>query len=111
MHEDPDRLARLEDQERQNLADECCAYIHELHGRDQLIALCDVTSPVRFRVRDGIPCLEDDSCMPPDMPYGRCVMIEARDLNDAIRIAGRTPLARFGQVEVRPLQKWEPEDE
>ena len=31
-------------------------------------------------------------------------MIEARDLNDAIQIAARIPLAKIGSVEVRPIQ-------
>ena len=33
---------------------------------------------------------------------GFCV-IEARDLNDAMQIAGRMPLATMGSIEVRPL--------
>ncbi len=32
-------------------------------------------------------------------------IFEARDLNDAIRIAARTPSARFGSIEVRPLNE------
>jgi hypothetical protein len=31
------------------------------------------------------------------------VLIEARDLNEAIRIAGRIPSARLGSIEVRPV--------
>lgn len=30
-------------------------------------------------------------------------LIEARDLNEAIRVAGRMPLATMGSIEVRPL--------
>lgn len=32
-------------------------------------------------------------------------LFEARDLNDAIRIAAKTPSARFGSIEVRPLNE------
>lgn len=32
-------------------------------------------------------------------------LFEARDLNDAVRIAARTPSARFGSIEVRPLNE------
>lgn len=32
-------------------------------------------------------------------------IFEARDLNDAIRIAAKTPSAQFGSIEVRPLNE------
>lgn len=35
---------------------------------------------------------------------GGFVLIEARDLNDAIRIAAQLPLAEAGYVEVRPIR-------
>lgn len=31
------------------------------------------------------------------------VLVQARDLNDAIQLAGRMPLATVGSIEVRPL--------
>jgi hypothetical protein len=31
------------------------------------------------------------------------VFIEARDLNEAIEIAGRMPMAKVGSIEVRPV--------
>ena len=37
---------------------------------------------------------------------GGFYLIEARDLNDAIQVAGRIPGARVGSIEVRPV--WEP---
>ena len=36
---------------------------------------------------------------------GGFVLIEARDLNEAIRIAGDLPLARVGTIEVRPFEE------
>ncbi|MCC6944857.1 MAG: YciI family protein [Thermomicrobiales bacterium] len=32
-------------------------------------------------------------------------IFDARDLNDAIRLAARTPSAQFGSIEVRPLDE------
>ena len=32
------------------------------------------------------------------------IIIEARDLNDAIRLAGAMPLANVGSIEVRPIK-------
>jgi hypothetical protein len=38
---------------------------------------------------------------------GGFVLIEARDLNKAIRIASKIPLAKLGTVEVRPIMNVE----
>jgi hypothetical protein len=35
-------------------------------------------------------------------------LIEARDLNEAIQIAGKIPPAREGSIEVRPVRQLEP---
>jgi hypothetical protein len=35
-------------------------------------------------------------------------LIDARDLNDAIRIAAKMPRARLGCIEVRPLEECDP---
>ena len=34
---------------------------------------------------------------------GGFILIEARDMNEALQIAARIPIARFGGVEVRPV--------
>jgi hypothetical protein len=33
------------------------------------------------------------------------MLIEARDLNDAIQVAARIPMARHGTIEVRPIRE------
>jgi hypothetical protein len=34
---------------------------------------------------------------------GGYYMIEAKDLDDAVKVASRIPSARFGSIEVRPI--------
>lgn len=34
---------------------------------------------------------------------GRFILINARDMNDAIQVASQVPVARLGSVEVRPI--------
>lgn len=36
---------------------------------------------------------------------GEFYLIDARDLNDAIRLAARMPLARLGWIEIRPIKQ------
>jgi hypothetical protein len=38
---------------------------------------------------------------------GGFYLIEARDLNDAVRVAARIPSARLGSVEVRPIREFD----
>jgi hypothetical protein len=38
---------------------------------------------------------------------GGFILIEARDMNEAIRLAAGIPLARLGSIEVRPILKIE----
>ena len=39
---------------------------------------------------------------------GGFILIEARDLNDAIQVAAKIPLARRGSIEVRPIKELKP---
>jgi hypothetical protein len=39
---------------------------------------------------------------------GGYILIEARDLNEAIQIAAKIPMARIGTIEVRPIMHLEP---
>lgn len=105
VYEDEQQLDQLTDRERGVLRDEDCAHVHELHGREQLVAISEVDDAVRVRMRDGAALIADDEPFDDIARLGRCVVIEARDLNEAIRLAARTPMARFGYVEIRPLQE------
>jgi YCII-related domain len=40
-----------------------------------------------------------------DFDLAGLYLIEARDLNEAIRVAGKIPPARFGSIEMRPVRK------
>ncbi|MFO0605764.1 MAG: YciI family protein [Polyangiales bacterium] len=58
---------------------------------------------VTVRVRDGEAATTDGPFMETKEVLGGIVVIEARDLNEAVRIAGGFPHASLGAVEVRPL--------
>ena len=52
--------------------------------------------------RDGKVSTTDGPFMETKEMLGGLMVIEARDLNEAIRIAGECPPARLGTIEVRP---------
>jgi hypothetical protein len=56
-----------------------------------------------LRVRDGKMSTTDGPFMETKEMLGGFLVIEARDLNDAVRIAATIPLAKLGFVEVRPF--------
>jgi hypothetical protein len=39
---------------------------------------------------------------------GGFILIEARDLNEAIQVASKIPMARRGSIEVRPIREIRP---
>ncbi|HEY5070540.1 MAG TPA: YciI family protein [Caulobacteraceae bacterium] len=57
------------------------------------------------RVRDGKVTTTDGPFAETREALGGYYLIEAKDLDEAIAIAGRVPTARHGSIEVRPI--WE----
>ena len=55
------------------------------------------------QVRDGKVSATDGPFMETKEMLGGIMVIEARDLNEAVRLAAGIPFARVGSVEVRPL--------
>ena len=60
-------------------------------------------SAITVRVRNGKVTTTDGPYVETKEQLGGYYLIEARDLNEAIRVASRIPGARIGCVEVRPI--------
>jgi hypothetical protein len=58
---------------------------------------------ITLQVRDGKMSTTDGPFMETKEMLGGFLVIEARDLNEAVRIGATIPLARLGFVEVRPF--------
>ncbi len=65
------------------------------HGRDALTV----------RVRNGRLSAAEGPAADPEERLHRIVLIQARDLNDAVRVASRMPEAQFGSIEIRPVEE------
>ena len=66
-------------------------------------ALEAVNTATTLRIRNGRISATDGPFAETKEQLGGIYLIEARDLNDAIQIAGRIPAAREGSIEVRPV--------
>ncbi len=78
----------------------------DLKARGHLVdghALQLPESAMTVRVRDGKMSATDGPFMETKEMLGGILVIEARDLNEAVRLAADIPFARVGAVEVRPL--------
>lgn len=66
-------------------------------------ALQPVATATSVRVRNGKLSTTDGPFAETKEQLGGYYLIEAKDLNEAIQIAGRIPSAKIGTVEVRPI--------
>ncbi len=68
-------------------------------------ALEPVQTATTVRVKNGKASTTDGPFAETKEQLGGFYMIEARDLNEAIQLAGRIPSARTGSIEVRPIRQ------
>lgn len=82
------------------------AYDEELLRSGHMVhaeALQSIETATTVRVRNGKLSATDGPFAETKEQVAGFILIEAADLNEAIRIAGGIPLARIGSVEVRPV--------
>jgi len=64
----------------------------------------DLTSKATtVRVREGKKLVTDGPFAETKEQLGGYFLVEANDLDEAIRVAGKIPAARWGSIEVRPI--------
>jgi len=67
-------------------------------------ALEDTETATTVRVRNGKISTTDGPFVETKEQLGGYYLIEAKDLDEATKIAGRVPSARTGTIEVRPVR-------
>ena len=92
--------------ERQECYGESTQLAHTLKSNGQYLAaspLQPVSTATSVRVREGKRLVTDGPFAETREQLGGYFMITAKDLDEAINIAGRIPGARKGTVEIRPV--------
>ena len=85
--------------------EEVVAYDQKLNEKSVLVVaspLRRVREAVTIRVRNGRRLATDGPFAETKEQLGGFILIEVPDLNAAIALAERSPLARVGSIEVRP---------
>ncbi len=108
VHFDTDEVLNhvLDDAGKARLDTDSLGYNEELSSGGNLVhaeALQSPESAVLVRVRDGRTSTTDGPFIETKEQLAGFILIEARDMNDAIRIASGIPLAKYGTIEVRAI--------
>lgn len=106
--EDEKSLDALSESEWRALREETYAYVDTMREKGQLVdarPLKSASMATTVRVREGRLSTTDGPFAETKEQIGGYFLVEARDLNEAIQIAALWPAARFGSVEVRPVEE------
>ncbi|HMM42532.1 MAG TPA: YciI family protein [Thermomicrobiales bacterium] len=107
IYQDEAKLRALSAGEYDALIAETLDYRDELQRGGHLVAsnALELTdAAMSIRVRGNMAYLTDGPFVETKEQLGGYLLIEARDFNEAIRVATRFPPARLGGIEVRPVR-------
>ena len=101
-------LETMTRREHEALNAEALAYDEELRRGGHFLAanaLQPAHTATSLRLRDGKISTTDGPFVETKEQLGGFILIEARDLNEAIQLASKIPPARLGGIEVRPVKE------
>jgi hypothetical protein len=112
---DEQKSESLSGVELQAIVSRCSPYDAELRASGHLVAQGSLQSPrssASVRPRHGRVSVTDGPFAETKEQLGGFFIIEARDLNEAIRVASKHPAAHLGEeigwgIEVRPMDVFE----
>jgi hypothetical protein len=108
-------FAALSGSELDAIVSRCPPHDEALRRSGHLVVQASLGSPqasTTLRPRNGKPAVTDGPFTETKEQVGGFFIIEARDLNEAIRVASKHPAANLGEqvgwaVEVRPIEGYE----
>ena len=112
VYQDDSSGDALPENMRDAIAGEVLDHGEELGLNGYLIASAPLQSAqavTTIRVRSGRVSVSEGPLVESKAQPSGFYLIDARDLNDAIRVVSKMPSARFGCVEVRPLKEINPQ--
>jgi hypothetical protein len=106
VYVDRDIIGSIGPERSQKLQDDVASYDADLGSRGLLLMgepLAEPETAVTVRRRDGKVTVVDGPFAETKEHLGGFMLLEARDLNEAIDIARNDPMAEMGALEVRAL--------
>jgi hypothetical protein len=106
VHADPTRFKELNKEQQADLDRRSIAYDKELTEKGHYIISEAIQGPdtaVLVRSRKGTVSNTDGPYMETKEHMAGFILVEARDMNEAVRLAAGIPMAEMGTIEVRPV--------
>ena len=101
-----DESVELSQEERAGIGPAVDSWVEEMDGRGVRLQgnpLQPVSDATTVRVRDGEVLVADGPFAETKEQIGGYDIIECKDLDEAIEVAAKHPVATFGTIEVRPF--------
>jgi hypothetical protein len=106
-------FAGMTEKDHRDLDRRSIAYDRELAASGHYLnsnALQPPSTATSIRVRNRKMSVTDGPFAETKEHLGGYILIEARDLNEALQIASRIPVGEFGTIEVRPIMEIRSDD-
>ena len=106
IYEDQSAWQKMSDADRKKGMGEYRAFTESIKKSGHYVggeALQPTDTATTVRVRNGKLSTTDGPFVETKEQLGGYYLVDAKDLNDAIKVASRIPSAKWGGVEVRPL--------
>lgn len=105
---DAAKFAEVSQEEGHRMMQECFAYDDELRRGGHFLggeALDAASNAVTLRMKDGQVAVTDGPYAETKEMLGGILLLEARDLNEAIALMSKHPGVRMGPFEIRPANE------
>jgi hypothetical protein len=105
-----DESTTLPDDERNAVFAEYGSFTESIKDSGNYVAgdaLQPTSTATTVRIRDGKTMVTDGPFAETKEQLGGYYLVEAKDVDEALKIAERIPSARYGSIEVRPVVVWE----
>ncbi|HLV77510.1 MAG TPA: YciI family protein [Marinobacter sp.] len=108
VYYDEQKMQQLSQPEWDSLNRECMECVADLTSRGHFLdgaPLLSTETATTLRMRDNKPLITDGPFAETKEQLAGFYMLEARDMNEAMRLAEKIPPARYGCVEIRPIRE------
>ena len=108
VHHDEEAFGKISETKRKEILAESVQLTHQLHANKQYVhasPLHPAATAVIVRMRESQSFVTDGPFAETKEQLGGYLLIDVRDLNDAVRIALKFPAAQYGSIEVRPIKE------